>query len=298
MKVFLVCVAMILYAGQASGQRKYSNCNHAYCSELHIYNDFYGWMPSMVKLAVNDTEVNPVRRVLCESQNKSAKKFYKAGFDSLVNIVPVPSLDKYDWRGERMKMALIYFRGAIKNDPDFCDAYDQLINCYFLLYQYDSVLAIVNRQGNPSFHSKLAKGVVYDVQKNYDKEEEYFQSLILTERVSMFYYYLIKAQIELNKLDDAVVNASEMERCLVEWGDGWAMMEQKMFLLAIAQCKLEKFDEAYPLLERIKRQYDRRPDWTHYYGLALSNKTDPDKKKGQKLTKRALELGYDPEKML
>jgi tetratricopeptide (TPR) repeat protein len=301
MRIVVLAIFFISYVQNAAAQRAYSYCRHAYCHELNIYTAQYTYFtPGLVKMALNDSKVNPYMRLYCESTNEAAAKFYKAGFDSLNQIRPLTTPDnKLDYRGEQMRMALIYFRGAVKHDPDFCDAQDRLVHCYFLLNQYDSAMAVLNRQRNPSFHSKLAKGVLlYEIQKNYIDAEEYFKSLISSERTPTYYYYLIQAQIELNKLDEAKANAAEMEKCLTEWGDGWAMMEKKMFLLAVIHCKKGKYDDAYFLLDRIKRQYDRRADYCHYFGMVLTKKMIPDSKRGEKYIERSVEYKYNPDTML
>jgi tetratricopeptide (TPR) repeat protein len=297
-KILLALAFTIASVISVSAQREYSYCRHAYCYALHLYGVAYNFTPTIVKAVINTTEANPYNRLTCETTNKLALKHFYKGADSLhryrVGF-------KSNHQPEQLKMAMIYFQGAIKEDNTFCDAYDNLVDCFYRAKQYDSAVKVIDKQKNPSFHSQLAKGVIYyDIYNDYSATEQYFKTLCETSRpTSIYYFYMASSEVMLKKLDAAKESLQKMDSTIAEWGDGWAMTEKQMFLKGVIACKEQEYDKAYELLDRIKNQYDAlNPVFCHYYGLALQHKTKPSKSKAEKLEKRAIKLNYNADVMM
>lgn len=303
MRILLLTCALTFFAfiSKVNAQRKYAYCRHVYCHALHIYDvDYNGYAPLLIKLVLDETQANPYRRLTCEPSNTKAKKHYSVGFDSLNHYLDGQSLtSQQGLQKNRMKMALIYFHGAIKADSSFCDAYDNLVNCYFLTKQYDSALSIIERQNNPSFHSKLAKGIIYyEINKDYVAAEKYFDMLSQKTPTSIYYYYLASSQIKLNKLNDAKVSLEKMDKTIEAWDDGLAMIKINLLVRGVVACREKTYDAAYEVLSRLKRSKGNNPIFCHYYSIAVLNKTDPSKRKSKKFQKRAVKLQYNPDIMI
>ena len=294
MKKALPIIALQLAFISLQAQREYAFCPHSYCHELHIYQLAYRYfIPAIPRLIIDETGANPTNRIVCK-WNVEAIRFYKLGYEKFQTATLLTSGVNKNYYNGPMKSAVGYFKEAIKRDSSFCDAYDNLVNCFYLAKQYDSAFRILDIQRNPSFHATLAKGVIYyEGLQDYVASEKYFKSLTKEKATAIYFYYLAMSQIKLHNLEDAKKSVVDMKTTLKAWGDGWAMEEKSKLLQGVIACKENDFEKAFVQLDRIKKEYNKHPIFCYYYGIAQLNKKSPNKSKGEKNLERAKKLGYN-----
>jgi hypothetical protein len=126
--IVIIILAFTCPIFNLEAQRKHAFCYHSYCHEMPNYDDAFYYTPGILQLALNDTQANPNLRLNCPTENKTARKFYWRGYDSLKRSIQNRKFGTdRDFEGEQMRLAIIFFTGAIEKDSSFCDAYDNLI---------------------------------------------------------------------------------------------------------------------------------------------------------------------------
>lgn len=140
--------------------------------ESHQYQGYYfrieEWLTDSCAALKSAVVVNNAESELSVSKNKTALEHYNKGMDLV--------------KEENYKEGLIWFEKAVKADPNFAFAWDNIGICYRRLGKYDEALAAYNRSLalDPKGKTPLQNiPVVYQFKEQYEKAIEAYNNLLV-----------------------------------------------------------------------------------------------------------------------
>jgi len=131
-------------------------------------------------------------RYNCGTSNKKAIDYMQKGIDNLETNIDA---------------ALVYFKGAIKVDSLFCDAYDFSADVFMMKEEYDSAMKYINHSLNVNSANRWAsktKVRLHFIMREYEKAGDYAYSQHLKQPDDgIWYYYLAESLLHRDLLDSA-----------------------------------------------------------------------------------------------
>ena len=214
----------------------------------------------------------------CKPRSKKALKYYK---------------EALYYENKNIYASIEYFKGAIKEDSLFCDAYASLINAYSTTKDYQSALNITDMAlKKNSFDMGLvkAKGILLYKLMEYQKASAYFGELIEKQPGNMFwYYYSAESLIKLDLLDSAKVNTIKMET-IIHQGYHPDFKVLSYYLQGKIAYHKNEFELAKRAFTMVKSDFKKNGEFCYYYGMTLMHQGDH--KKAKKYLKRSAKRGY------
>jgi tetratricopeptide (TPR) repeat protein len=216
----------------------------------------------------------------CPSKDDLAMDYFQKGLD-------IYSTNK--------QLANIYFKGAIKRDSFFCDAYYVLVNSFRSTKDYDSAMKYIDltlKNNKIDLWAMKIRGILLLNKKDYNLAETYFKDLYdLQPREATWLYYYVQSLIKLNKLDSAWSLTMQMEMLMMQ-EEGWDSKSLSYYMQGQIAFQRMNYKTAFRAFNEIKSVYRQNSEFCYLYGMTLMRKENPNMNKAKRFIKRAVKLGY------
>jgi predicted Zn-dependent protease len=201
-----------------------------------------------------------------------------------------------DYSGTNKVLANVYFKGAIKRDSFFCDAYYALVNSFRSTKDYDSAMKYIDltlKNNKIDLWALKVKGMLMLNMKDYNQAATYFKALFDQQpREATWLYYYVQSLIKLNKLDSAWSLTMQMET-LMRQQEGWDSKSLSYFMQGQIAFQRMNYKTAFRAFDEIKDTYKQNSEFCYLYGVTLMRNENPNMRRAKRYIKRAMKLGYE-----
>jgi len=192
--------------------------------------------------------------------------------------------------------ALAYFKGAIKADSLFCDAYDNTANVFIRKENYDSAIKYIDLSLAINSANRWAgktKIRLHFEMGEYEKAGEYAYSQHLKQAdEGIWLYYLAESLFHRDLLDSAKFITLKMQVAMQKQELELATATS-MYLQGKIFCKMKKYESAQRALLQAKENYHKDAEFNYYLGLTYLYGEEPNLKKAKKYIIRAFKKNFE-----
>ncbi len=201
--------------------------------------------------------------------------------------------------------ALAYFKGAIKVDSLFCDAYDYTASVFIEKEKFDSALKYIDLSLAINSANRWAGKTKIQLHFNlgeYEKAGDYaFSQHLKQADEGIWLYYLAESLFHRDLLDSAKCITLKMQLTMQKQGLELAAATS-MYLQGKIFCKMRKYESAQRALLQVNKNYHKDAEFNYYLGLTYLYGEEPNLKKAKKYIirafKRNIEIPSEVSKML
>lgn len=210
------------------------------------------------------------------------------------NTTDSKALDYFNLGKENMStnlnVSLAYFKGAIKEDSLFCDAYDYTARVFMKKEKNDSALKYIDLSLGINAANPWAGDMkihLHFLLKEYEKAGDYAYSRHQKQSDDgQWLYYLAESLFERDLLDSAKNITLKMQMVMQNQGNEYASV-QSMYLQGKIFCKMKEYEIAQRALRNVKSKYRSDAEFNYYLGLTYLYSENPNYKKAGKYIKKA-----------
>ena len=218
---------------------------------------------------------------VCNTTDTKALEYFQLGTENI---------------GTNLNVSLAYFKGAIKEDSLFCDAYDYTARVFMKKENNDSALKYINLSLGVNAANQWAGNMKIQllfILKEYEKAGDYAYSRNLKQSdEGKWLYYLAESLFERDLLDSAKNVTLKMQIVMQEQGNELASINS-MYLQGKIFCKMKEYNIAQRALREVKEKYHGDAEFNYYLGLTYLYGENPNPKKARKYIKKAFKKDMD-----
>ena len=217
----------------------------------------------------------------CKTTDSKALEYFNLGKENM---------------GTNLNISLAYFKGAIKEDSLFCDAYDYTARVFMKKENNDSALKYIDLSLGVNASNQWAGDMkihLLFLLKEYEKAGDYAYSRHLKESdEGIWLYYLAESLFERDLLDSAKNITLKMQMVMQKQGNELASVHS-MYLQGKIFCKMKEYMIAQRALKKVKSNYRGNAEFNYYLGLTYLYGENPNQKKARKYIKKAFNKDMD-----
>jgi hypothetical protein len=217
----------------------------------------------------------------CPSNDPQALEYFKQGNEN---------------RRYNKPLAEVYYKGAIKQDSLFCDAYNNLSLLYLKDQKYDSAWKYIEASLKINSSNPWAletKGQLLLKRKEYEEATDYFYGLSKQQPgKSLWLYYIAESLFQQDLLDSAQFASLKMKFQMAN-ENSYMADKYHYYMLGKIACKRGDYKTAQRTFPYVSEEFSRDAEFNYYYGLSYLRMKKSKLKKARKYIRKACNLGYE-----
>ena len=247
-------------------------------------------------LSLSESQAQKITGLNCPTNNSKATMLFRLG----MNFVSQAEDMSPKVKASLYKYALTYFKAATEEDPEFCDAWDQLATGFFYMDSINAALDAVNHSLESAPLNSQALMIltrIYIHQKEYDKAKATTTRLSAASgtKASAWFDNAVLC-FTLNDYENARRHLLRAQDCYRIYGD-YAISQDEIYILeAFLDCRAGNFIHANQTFNKVDFEKNRTgiksdPQTFYYRGLSILN-AKHDTAQAKKLFTIAKRIGF------